>query len=195
MNIIGIDTETTGVTDNDDILQIAAIKIDPDTWDITERFVSLVKPRAPITPAAELIHGISYEMVKNAPRIEDVLNSSRLKVLIDEADIVFGHNISFDLRFIGPELFHDKKVLDTLRLTRVAWPLLKSHRLQSLVQHLGLPSRPAHDALGDIESCVDVLKLFKNSGSSIEDLLSGQEFLKHRTLLAVRKLAAQRNTL
>ena len=195
MNIIGIDTETTGLTNDDDILQIAAVKIDSDTWDITERFTSLVKPRAPITPAAELIHGISYDMVKNAPRLEDVLSSSRLKVLISEADVVFGHNVSFDIRFIGLELFQDKKVLDTLHLARVAWPMLRSHRLQTLVQHLGLPSRSAHDALGDVESCVDVLKLFKNSGSTLEDLMAGQDVLKHRTLLAVRKLAAQRNQL
>jgi len=47
--------------------------------------------------------------------------------------------------------------LDTVRLARVAYPQLPSHRLDTLIQHLGIP-RPIdrHRALPDVEITVQV---------------------------------------
>ena len=64
--LIIFDLETTGTnTSTDRILQIGAIKINPDGS--REEKNVLVNPNVPIPAAATAVHGISDEDVKDAP--------------------------------------------------------------------------------------------------------------------------------
>ena len=67
------------------------------------------------------------------------------------------HNSDFDSAFLEhalsklglPKLANP--VFDSLLLARVAWPTLDSHRLENLVESLGIPPQKAHRALPDAE--------------------------------------------
>lgn len=67
--LIIFDNETTG-TDIvlDKIVQFAAIKVNPETWEeIGEAKNVLMNPGIPIPKGASDIHGITDEMVKGRP--------------------------------------------------------------------------------------------------------------------------------
>lgn len=87
-----LDTETTGVTRSDEIIEISIIDHDG-----TELFTRLVKPTQPIPRDAERIHGISNQMVANAQAWPIVWPQIRA--------ILFGrtiaaYNAEFDLRML-----------------------------------------------------------------------------------------------
>lgn len=88
---IVIDTETTGLSARDEIIEIAAVSADG-----TVLFESLVRPKRGFVPAASTrIHGIHYRDVADAPTWPDVMD--RL------FDVVSGHrlfawNAGFDER-------------------------------------------------------------------------------------------------
>ena len=64
---IFLDTETTGFRETDEVVEISIIDIDGETL-----FSSLVKPRIPIPPDAMRVHGITEQMVADAPVWADI---------------------------------------------------------------------------------------------------------------------------
>jgi DNA polymerase III epsilon subunit-like protein len=87
-----LDTETTGIGPNDNILEISII--DHDGRILVD---TLVKPVGTISTPAMAIHGITEEMVSDAPRWGDVWGMIE-SVL---ADRLLGiYNADFDLRMM-----------------------------------------------------------------------------------------------
>lgn len=66
-NPVFLDTETTGLGCSDEIVELSVIDARGDVLIDT-----LIKPVQPISPDAEAIHGISNEMVRNAPAFAQV---------------------------------------------------------------------------------------------------------------------------
>src|SRR5687768_15279045 len=92
------DLETTGRTPgNDRVVEIALFN------SITEQsFVSLVQPQVLIPPEVIKIHGISNEMVKDAPLFVDIIPQI-LEFCGDSPLLIAHNNDSFDLLFLQRE--------------------------------------------------------------------------------------------
>ena len=86
------DTETTGTGPNDGIVEIAVIDHDGSTLVDT-----LVKPVGLIPPGATSIHGITNEMVKDAPRWDAVWPEVEAAMINRAVGI---YNADFDLRMM-----------------------------------------------------------------------------------------------
>lgn len=68
-----LDLETTGsVTKTDQIVQIAIAVYTWPTLEYLSEYQSLVKPRKPIDPAAQKVHGISWEKVEDKPTFAEI---------------------------------------------------------------------------------------------------------------------------
>ena len=91
------DLETTGTNfKKDQIVEISALRAENGV--VTEQFSTLVNPQCPIPYGVSQIHGITDEMVEDAPVLGDVL--PQFFAFIKDRVLV-GHNIqSFDLRLI-----------------------------------------------------------------------------------------------
>ena len=148
---IVLDIETTGLTPfTDEICEICAIKI--KNFVIQDTFHTLVKPKNKIPKEVIKIHGITDELVKDAPAIEEVL--PKLIEFINNNTLVI-HNVDFDLSFIN---YYLKKLslpqipisqtIDTLSLAKTYFPL-SSHGLSALSKDLFLKVKPTHRALND----------------------------------------------
>ena len=87
-----LDTETTGIKNNDGIVEISVLDHDASVLIDT-----LVKPMARIPPDATQIHGISNEMVRSAPGWEDVWPEVEAVLTGRSVGI---YNAEFDLRMI-----------------------------------------------------------------------------------------------
>ncbi len=152
---IYLDTETTGLDNSDEIIEISIIDDEGQVL-----FESLVKPSRPIPASATMIHGISNDEVQNArnwpaiwPQVRSVL-FGRLVVIYNEA---------FDLRMMQQSHARYRlpwkerlTTVDLLKLYaefRGEWdPNRRSYRYHSLAkagQQCGISLPNAHRSTAD----------------------------------------------
>jgi DNA polymerase-3 subunit epsilon len=95
-----IDLETTGLNlSSDRTIEIAIVKIMPDGKKISKR--KLINPEMPIPPASSEIHGITNDMVKDAPTFKQVANE--LKQFIEHCDLAGYNSNRFDIPMLAEE--------------------------------------------------------------------------------------------
>jgi len=95
-----IDLETTGVNlGTDRIVEIAIVKILPDGKKQVKR--KLINPEIPISAASTEIHGITNEMVKDAPTFRQVANE--LRQFLDHCDLAGYNSNRFDIPMLAEE--------------------------------------------------------------------------------------------
>jgi DNA polymerase III subunit epsilon len=95
-----IDLETTGVNiSNDRIVEIAIVKILPDGSRQVKR--KLINPLIPIPSGASDVHGITDEMVKDAPSFKQVANE--IKQFMDNCDMGGYNSNRFDVPMLIEE--------------------------------------------------------------------------------------------
>lgn len=95
-----IDLECTGMNlSTDRIVEIAIVKILPDGRKIVKR--KLINPEIPIPPAISEIHGITDDMVKDAPTFRQVANE--IRQFIDNADLAGYNSNRFDIPMLAEE--------------------------------------------------------------------------------------------
>jgi len=150
-NYTVIDIETTGLSPvHDEIIELSAIKVRDNQ--IIEEFTSLVKPENEISDFITRLTGITNEMVKSAPKIEDAI-MDYVNFIGDS--LLLGHNIHFDINFIYDNYWiYSKKYfynnfVDTLMLSRKVEPGLLSHKLGGLASHYSIKTNGAHRGLAD----------------------------------------------
>ena len=91
-----LDTETTGIKNIDEICEIAIIDLAGNVL-----INSLVKPTKPIPDVATEIHGITNDMVKDAPTFRDLL--PQLQELLTGRTVLV-YNVEFDEGMIEQSL-------------------------------------------------------------------------------------------
>jgi DNA polymerase-3 subunit epsilon len=98
--LASIDLETTGVNPGTDrIVEIAIVKVLPDGTRSVKR--RLINPEMPIPKTSSDIHGITDEMVKDAPTFKQVANE--LKQVLDGCDIAGYNSNRFDIPLLMEE--------------------------------------------------------------------------------------------
>ena len=145
-----VDLETTGLdVERSEIIEIGAVKIINGKEVAT--YQTLIKPKRGISKISERITGISEEMLKDKPTIEEVL--PEFVDFLGDA-IVVAHNANFDYRFLRSWI---KKILgkdlknpyiDTLSLSR-ALLTMSSYSLDKVASKLRLGGFTHHRAMDD----------------------------------------------
>ncbi len=98
--LASIDLETTGVNlGTDRIVEIGIVKVLPDGSRSVKR--KLINPEMPIPKAASDVHGITDDMVKEAPTFKQVANE--LKQVLDGCDIAGYNSNRFDIPLLVEE--------------------------------------------------------------------------------------------
>jgi DNA polymerase-3 subunit epsilon len=95
-----IDLETTGINISaDKIVEIAVVKIMPDGAKLVKR--KLINPQMPIPASSTEVHGITDEMVKDAPVFKQVANE--IKQFLDNCDLGGYNSNRFDIPLLIEE--------------------------------------------------------------------------------------------
>jgi len=155
------DTETTGLqpAEGDEIIAIGAVRVVNGRLLRQETFDRLVDPRRAVPAASRRIHGISNDMLRGQPTIEEVLPAfSRFA----EDTVLVGHNVSFDLAFLRLKeatsgVTFTQPVLDTLLLSAAVHPDHEEHTMEAIAGRLGVEVVGRHSALGDALLTADLL--------------------------------------
>lgn len=152
------DTETTGRgAKYERVVEIGAVRFGRDGVEGT--FGSLVNPEKPIPPFITDINHITDEMVADAPPASEVVPEF---VKFAEGCILVAHNAPFDLQFINWELIRlgaetlRNSAVDTLRLTRWAYPDLGHWNQPFLAKTFGIDAGCAHRACDDARVCMEL---------------------------------------
>lgn len=177
-----LDTETTGLSPDDGgkICELA-VSVSQGGRPV-EEFSTLLNPGMPMHPDVIAIHGITNEMVANAPKFADIL--PKLLGLLDDCVIV-AHNADFDVNFLRSEFaqcgmrFPPYPVIDTLKLARKSGKFAKNN-LGCIAADLGINCACWHRAMADTKMAEQIFYYFltelnKHGVSTLEQLSSFQQ--------------------
>lgn len=178
--IVAFDTETTGAYPvGSEVVEFGAIK-----WfqgQVIGRLQFLIKPRRSMGEEVIKIHGITNEMVENSPSMDVVIGE--IHNFFDES-IAMAHHAPFDLGFVAYDFerfglsMPTTPVLCTSLLSRKLIHGCENHKLQTLIQFLGLEGGQAHRASDDAYACLQLgLKCFEKlpPQTTIQELQKLQE--------------------
>ncbi len=155
---IAFDTETSGAYPlGSEVVEFGAVR-----WKAGKEvgsYQTLLKPSRPMSDFIIGIHGITNEMVEDAPLVKDKIAEIRD---FFKGAILMAHHAPFDMGFIMADfekykiLPPEENVLCTSLLARKLIPESPNHKLQTLITHLGLERGSAHRAKDDARACLYV---------------------------------------
>lgn len=171
-----IDLETTGSNpQQDSIIEISAVKYRNNTE--TDRFNQLIAIDQPISSFASMLTGITDEMLKGKPHIQDVLPSF---IEFIGNDVLIGHNIAaFDSCFLSKaydDHLHkefENPCVDTMRLSKRLNKDFLRHSLHFLAFHYQVSYEGAHRAMAD---CLITNACFQCMKKEIRESYGEEEF-------------------
>jgi DNA polymerase-3 subunit epsilon/ATP-dependent DNA helicase DinG len=145
-SLVTIDIESTGLDPQGDaIIEIGAVRFSGHR--VEDEWSSLINPGRHIPEFISGLTGINDEMVRQAPKIRDVVHE--LAAFAGDLPVI-GHNVRFDLGFLQKYgLFPYNPVIDTYELAAVLMPSASRYNLGALGQQLGIPLPATHRALDD----------------------------------------------
>ena len=154
-----IDIETTGGSAARERITEIAIVVHDGTK-IIETFETLINPERSIPLYITQITGISDVMVADAPKFYEV---AKRIVQLTEGCVFVAHNVRFDYGFVLEEFRRlgytfSRQQLCTVKLSRVAFPGLRSYALGNLIQHFGIQVNDRHRALADTLATVEIFE-------------------------------------
>lgn len=148
---IVLDTETTGLDyTREKMVEFAALRL--ENGKIKDEFQTLINPQQHIRKSSIAIHGITAEMVADAPTEAEVM--PKILEFIGDYPIV-AHNAIFDYTFIneaskrvtGSEIKNER--IDTQQMFKEVYPELDAHGLNALTEKFKVELKDHHRAMGD----------------------------------------------
>jgi DNA polymerase-3 subunit epsilon len=169
-----IDLETTGINIGADrIVEIAIVKILPDGERQIKR--KLLNPQMPIPAASSEVHGITDEMVKDAPTFKQVANE--IKQFLENCDLGGYNSNRFDIPILVEEFLRTglefniegRKMVDAQKIFHLMEQrtLSAAYKFYCQKTHEGAHSAE-NDALATWEVLEAQVERYPNIGNTVE---------------------------
>jgi DNA polymerase-3 subunit epsilon len=173
-----LDLETTGINlSTDRIVEIAVVKIMTDGSQIIKR--KLINPEMKIPVASSVIHGITDEMVANAPTFKSVANE--IKQFLDNCDLAGYNSNRFDWPLLMEEFLRNKiefdmntrKMLDVQKIFHILEPRTLSAAYKF---YCGKTLDNAHSAEVDASATWEILQSqvdkYPQLGNNVQSIIN-----------------------
>lgn len=195
LEYVVVDVETTGggAGRGDRVTEVAAIRVH-GSGEVLEEFTTLVNPERPIPPFITRLTNITDEMVRDAPRFDEIAGEVRRLLT---GGVFVAHNVAFDWGFLHHELERATgeglagRRLCTVKLARRVVPEVASRSLGSLSEYFGIDNDARHRAFGDARATVEVLMRLLERAEGYEVT----NWAELETLLASRRRRRKRSAL
>ena len=158
-----LDTETTGLEINDEVIQVGIIDLDGNVI-----LNTLVRPTVPVTSEARSVHGITDEVLANAPYFSDLYDTIA-GLLVNRR--VLAYNADFDRRILeqtcakyGLQAFEDTAWDCVMEHYAGFWGerskngRYKSQSLSTACDQQGIDVHGHHDAVKDCQLTLELIK-------------------------------------
>jgi DNA polymerase-3 subunit epsilon len=172
---IFFDTETTGLNDDDEIVELAITDEQGNTL-YSQRF----KPAKSMSTGASRITGITDDMLVDMPTFADEFN--KIKLVFSQGDQVIAYNTEFDIRLLCQTcekydlstqwIYHMSTRCAMLMYSNYAYdwydPEIKSKRykLTDACERMQIRVQNAHSAVGDCIMTANLVKAMETSSDS-----------------------------
>jgi DNA polymerase-3 subunit epsilon len=172
-----IDLETTGINlSSDRIVEIAIVRIMPDGSKSIKR--KLLNPEMQISAVSVDIHGISNEMVKDAPTFKQAANE--IKQFLDNCDLAGYNSNRFDIPMLAEEFlrvgldfeFKGRRLLDVQKV----FHMMEQRTLSAAYKfYCNKNLEDAHSAEADASATWEVLvaqiSKYPQLGTTVESII------------------------
>ena len=171
------DIESTGINPSTDrIVELAIIKINPDGQQ--SRLRRLINPGMPIPKESSDIHGITDEMVKDAPVFKQI--AAEVLDFLDNCDLGGYNSNRFDVPLLVEEFLRaevpfsisQRRLLDVQKIYHKMEPRTLSAAYQFYCGH---SLEDAHSAVADVAATWEVLQAqidrYPNIGKNLDSIL------------------------
>lgn len=172
-----IDLETTGINlSTDRIVEIAIVKIQTDGSKLVKR--KLLNPEIPISVVSSDLHGITNEMVKDAPTFRQVANE--IKQFLENCDLAGYNSNRFDIPMLAEEFlrvgldfdFKGRRLVDVQKV----FHLMEQRTLSAAYKfYCNKTLEGAHGAEADATATWEVLEAqvvkYPQLGNTVESIL------------------------
>lgn len=161
MIVTAFDTETTDLIrsmlmplDKQPYMtEFYACRFDLETGEITDELDTLIKVPVPLTEKVTKITGITDEMLKDAPQLEEV--GEKILTFLRDSERVFAHNAKFDKGIVDIAMMRLQRSLPWPKITCTVEQTMgiKGRRLTMTKLHeylFGEPFEGAHRAKVDV---------------------------------------------
>jgi DNA polymerase-3 subunit epsilon len=173
-----IDLETTGIDlSTDKIVEIAIVKLMPDGSILKKR--KLINPQKPIPAASSKVHGITDEMVKDAPTFRQAANE--IKQFLNNCDLGGYNSNRFDIPMLVEEFLRigldfpmeGRKLIDVQKI----FHLMEQRTLSAAYKfYCNKLLENAHSAEADAVATLEVLQAqidrYPQLGLTLEAILN-----------------------
>jgi exodeoxyribonuclease X len=177
MRIAVLDTETTGMSETDEVCELAIVSWEQSRPDRDDRWSSLVRPSCPVSLEARAVHHIGDEQLAESWTFAEMMEHRGLPELgllgkdhvrddyTSQTVCVAAHNIEFDRRMIQQSCVVPlpERQICTWKCAMHLYPDAPSHSNQVLRYYLDvrvplIKSLPPHRALPDAVVTAAILK-------------------------------------
>lgn len=178
-----IDLETTGINlGQDRIVEIGMIKLLPDGNKTVKR--KLINPEMPIPPSATEIHGISDQMVKDAPTFKQ--SAQEIRQFLDGCDLAGYNSNRFDVpllveEFLRAEIEFEMKGRKLVDVQKI-FHMMEQRTLGAAYKfYCSKTLEEAHSAEADARATMEILEAqvqrYPQMGTTVESILkfTGEE--------------------
>ena len=159
---VALDLETTGIgARHEKITEIGMVKV--IDGEAVDTYHTMVNPHREIPERIVELTGITDDMVKDAPGIDEILD----EVLNFTGELpLLGHQIIFDYGFLVQAAVNQKRKfekygVDTLKLCRYLMPGAEKKNLGAACTYFGVHQDTAHRALSDAYAAHDLYQELK----------------------------------
>ncbi len=148
---IVLDTETTGLDyTKEKMVEFAGVRL--ENGKVKDTFQTLINPHQHIRKSSIAIHGITPDMVEDAPSEDEVMP----KILEFMGDYpIVAHNAIFDYTFLNEASLRvtgkgiENPRIDTQHMFKEVYPELESHGLGALTEKFNVELNNHHRAMAD----------------------------------------------
>lgn len=154
------DLETTGLDiSNDRIVEIAIFKIHPDGTE--EKYEKRINPEMKISEESVEIHGISNEMLKDAPTFRDI--AKEVAGFIGDAHLVGYNSNKFDIPILAEEFLRVDNDFDVasrkfIDVQNIFHKMEQRTLVAAYKFYCGKDLINAHSAMADVTATYEILK-------------------------------------
>ena len=156
-----VDVETTGFGRNDRIVEIAAVTLDPSTWESVDEFDTLINPERDVGPVG--VHGINAGMVEAAPTFSEIVPAIAARL---QGAVLVAHNLVFDTRMLRQE-FDRRGVTVDLGYGFCTYEMT-GMKLFAACGAFDIPLSQQHRALADARATAELARRLRPNGRTIQ---------------------------
>ncbi|ACO45438.1 3'-5' exonuclease [Deinococcus deserti] len=152
-SLVALDFESTGMNPaHDEVIQVGLAPLDAGAVDLGGAWAQWVRPTRPFRADTVAIHGLSYELLQEAPAISTVRLELGARL---QGRVLVAHYAALELGFLKRWGLRPAATLDTLMLAlaldrqSTATARRDAYTLSALARRFGVEVYGEHDALAD----------------------------------------------